>query len=71
MTLLDVPARAARVLYGRFLEQWQRWERDEVRARLLYALAERPDAITPRSPDGNEEHGATGVGSVGDVRSAA
>ncbi|WP_375341758.1 CHAD domain-containing protein [Patulibacter defluvii] len=41
-----------RLLYGRFLELWRELEREGFRARLEYAIAERP-AITSPSPDGN------------------
>jgi hypothetical protein len=54
ITLLTYLRARRRVLYRRFLATWRAWERDGVSPRLRYALAERPDAITRRSPDGNE-----------------
>jgi hypothetical protein len=58
---LDIHLRARRaLLFERFLESWKELERQGFRARLEYALAERPaaitedgDAITSRSHDGN------------------
>ncbi|MCZ4492679.1 MAG: hypothetical protein JWP53_1610 [Conexibacter sp.] len=58
---LDVHLRARRaLLFERFLESWKDLERQGFRARLEYALTERPDAITedgktitPPSHDGN------------------
>ncbi len=58
VTLLSYLRARRRVLYQRFLAEWRRWERDGVSPRLRYALAERPDVITPRSPDGNDQGGA-------------
>lgn len=54
VTLLTYLRARRRVLYRRFLVGWRSWERDGVAPRLRYALAERPEAITRRSPDGNE-----------------
>jgi CHAD domain-containing protein len=41
------------LLYGRFLALWEQLGREGFRARLEFALAERPGAFTPDSPDGN------------------
>jgi hypothetical protein len=42
------------LLFERFLELWRSLERDGFRARLQYAIAERPiPAVTPVSPEGN------------------
>ncbi|MFA4927836.1 MAG: CHAD domain-containing protein [Patulibacter sp.] len=54
VTLLIYLRARRRVLYRQFLVAWREWERDGVRPRLLYALAERPESITPRSPDDND-----------------
>ena len=43
------------LLFGRFLELWIELERDGFRARLEYAVRERPASFTSRSRDG---HGA-------------
>lgn len=54
VTLLTYLRARRRVLFRRFLDEWRSWERDGVAPRLRFALAERPEAITRRSPDGNE-----------------
>lgn len=54
VTLLTYLRARRRVLYRRFLAVWRSWERDGVAPRLRFALQERPEAITRRSPDGNE-----------------
>lgn len=54
VTLLTYLRARRRVLHRRFLDDWRSWERDGVGSRLRFALAERPEAITRRSPDGNE-----------------
>jgi CHAD domain len=41
------------LLFERFLELWQSLERDGFRARLQYAIGERPTPVTPPSPEGN------------------
>jgi CHAD domain-containing protein len=41
------------LLFERFLELWRSLERDGFRARLDYAIAERPLAVTLPSPEGN------------------
>lgn len=41
------------LLFERFLEFWRSLERDGFRARLQYAIAERPIPIPPPSPEGN------------------
>jgi hypothetical protein len=51
---LSIYLRARRgLLFERFLELWRSLERDGFRARLEYAISERPGAITPASPEGN------------------
>ncbi|WP_349239841.1 CHAD domain-containing protein [Patulibacter sp. SYSU D01012] len=42
------------LLYGRFLRLWRELGREGFRARLEYALGERPAAFTSLSPDGND-----------------
>ncbi len=42
-----------RLLYRRFLELWHELQREGFRARLEFALGERPETFTSRSPDGN------------------
>jgi hypothetical protein len=41
------------LLFERFLELWQSLERDGFRARLEYAITERPAPVTAASPEGN------------------
>ena len=41
------------LLFERFLELWQDLERDGFRARLEYAISERPAPVTAPSPEGN------------------
>jgi CHAD domain len=41
------------LLFERFLELWQDLEREGFRARLQYAITERPAPVTPPSPEGN------------------
>jgi len=41
------------LLFERFLELWQSLERDGFRARLEYAIGERPSPVTAPSPEGN------------------
>jgi phosphoglycolate phosphatase-like HAD superfamily hydrolase len=41
------------LLFERFLELWRSLERDAFRARLQYAIAERPIPVTQASPTGN------------------
>jgi CHAD domain-containing protein len=52
------------LLFERFLELWRELEREAFRARLEYAIAERPEPAPPQappSPDGNGAWTATGV----------
>jgi hypothetical protein len=49
------------LLFERFLELWQSMERDGFRARLEYAISERPTPVTAPSPEGN---GATPIAPV-------
>jgi hypothetical protein len=42
-----------RLLFERFLELWRGLEREAFRARLRYAIGERPEAPTPLSPSDN------------------
>jgi hypothetical protein len=51
------------LLFERFLEMWRSLERDGFRARLLYAISERPVAPTPPSPDVNGAMPITAVAS--------
>jgi CHAD domain-containing protein len=51
------------LLFERFLELWRSLERDAFRARLQYAIAERPIPITPPSPEGNGYGHSAAVGS--------
>jgi CHAD domain len=53
------------LLFERFLELWQSLERDGFRARLEYAISERPTPVTASSPEGN------GVAPVAPVASPA
>lgn len=51
---LEIYLRARRqLLFGRFLELWQELQREGFRPRLEFALGERPESFTSRSPDGN------------------
>jgi CHAD domain len=54
------------VLFGRFLEMWRDLERDGFRARLEYAIGERPPPVAtpPPSPDGNGAMAAGGMTSL-------
>jgi len=51
------------LLFERFLELWRSLERDGFRARLQYAIAERPIPIAPTSPEGNGYGSSAHVGS--------
>jgi hypothetical protein len=51
------------LLFERFLELWRSLERDGFRARLQYAIAERPIPMTPLSPEGNGYGSSAHVGS--------
>ncbi len=53
------------LLFERFLELWQDLERDGFRARLQYAIGERPTPVTTPSPEGN------GAGPAGHIASPA
>jgi CHAD domain len=51
---LSIYLRARRgLLFERFLELWRSLERDGFRARLEYAISERPGAVPPAAPEGN------------------
>ena len=51
---LSIYLRARRgLLFERFLELWRSLERDGFRARLEYAIGERPGAVPPAAPEGN------------------
>jgi hypothetical protein len=52
------------LLFERFLELWQSLERDGFRARLQYAIGERPTPVTAPSPEGN---GAAPVAPLGSL----
>jgi hypothetical protein len=51
------------LLFERFLELWRSLERDGFRARLQYAIAERPIPVTRPSLDGNAAGPSAAVGS--------
>jgi hypothetical protein len=53
------------LLFERFLELWRSLERDGFRARLEYAISERPTPVTAApSPEGDGADAATPVGST-------
>lgn len=52
------------LLFERFLELWRSLERDGFRARLHFAVAERPIPVPPRSPDGNGSGPPSAIGSA-------
>ena len=54
------------LLFERFLELWRTLEREGFRARLEYAIGERPPPITAPSPEGNGAAPAPPVASPGD-----
>jgi hypothetical protein len=51
------------LLFERFLELWRDFEREGFRARLEYAISERPDPPTPLSPSDNGDHASTPLAS--------
>jgi CHAD domain-containing protein len=51
------------LLFERFLELWRDLEREGFRARLEYAISERPDPPTPLSPSDNGDHASTPLAS--------
>jgi len=51
------------LLFERFLELWRELEREGFRARLRYAIGERPKAPTPLSPSDNGDHASATVAS--------
>jgi hypothetical protein len=51
------------LLFERFLELWRSLERDGFRARLQYAIAERPILVTPPSLDGNGSQPSAAIAS--------
>jgi hypothetical protein len=51
------------LLFERFLALWRELEREGFAARLRHAIGERPESLTPRSPDGNAIAPAAAVGS--------
>jgi hypothetical protein len=55
------------LLFERFLEFWRSLERDGFRARLQYAIAERPIPITPPSLEGNGAAPSAAVASQPDT----
>jgi CHAD domain-containing protein len=57
-----VEARRA-LLFERFLELWRDLEREGFRARLRYAISERPESSTPLSPSDNGDHASAVVAS--------
>jgi CHAD domain-containing protein len=53
------------LLFERFLELWRDLEREGFRARLEYAISERPDPPTPLSPSGNGAQPSAAIASPG------
>ena len=51
------------LLFERFLELWRELEREGFRARLRYAIGERPEAPTPLSPSDNGDHASAALAS--------
>jgi hypothetical protein len=51
------------LLFERFLELWRELEREGFRARLRYAIGERPAAPTPLSPSDNGDQASAGIAS--------
>jgi hypothetical protein len=51
------------LLFERFLELWRDLEREGFRARLRYAISERPESPTPLSPTDNGDHASAVVAS--------
>jgi hypothetical protein len=51
------------LLFERFLELWRDLEREGFRARLEYAISERPDPPTPLSPSANGDQPSVAVAS--------
>jgi hypothetical protein len=51
------------LLFERFLELWRELEREGFRARLRYAIGERPAASTPLSPSDNGDHASAALAS--------
>ena len=51
------------LLFERFLELWRELEREGFRARLCYAIGERPEAPTPLSPSDNGDHASVAIAS--------
>jgi hypothetical protein len=51
------------LLFERFLELWRDLEREGFRARLLYAISERPEPPTPLSPSDNGDQPSAAIAS--------
>jgi CHAD domain len=51
------------LLFERFLELWRDLEREGFRARLEYAISERPEPPMPLSPSANGDHASAAVAS--------
>ena len=51
------------LLFERFLELWRDLEREGFRARLLYAISERPEPPAPLSPSDNGDHPSAALAS--------
>jgi hypothetical protein len=51
------------LLFERFLEMWREVEREGFRARLEYAITERPEATTPPSPSHNGDGPSAAIAS--------
>jgi hypothetical protein len=52
------------LLFERFLEMWREMEREGFRARLGYAITERPEAPTPLSPSDNGDEPSAAIASA-------
>jgi CHAD domain len=52
------------LLFERFLELWRDLEREAFRARLQYAISERPEAPMPLSPSDNGDHASAAIAST-------
>ena len=62
-TLCIYVAARRSLLFERFLELWRDLEREGFRARLLYAISERPEPPTPLSPSDNGNHPSSALAS--------
>ena len=62
-TLCIYVAARRSLLFERFLELWRDLEREGFRARLLYAISERPEPPAPLSPSDNGNHPSAALAS--------